>query len=130
MRGTEIAQNVFLGVAPLLGADDHDLVLAQMGKAADHGAVLGKKPVAMQFVEIGESGAQVIEGERALGMAGQLDPLPGGEVGKNLPARFRDLRLNFLISSSKLTPSEWASGCFFSSSSLLCNSKIGFSKSS
>ena len=54
MRGAEIAQDVFLGVAALLRADDHDAVFAQPGKAADHGAVLGKQPVAVQFLKIGE----------------------------------------------------------------------------
>src|SRR2546425_1206125 len=33
-------------------------------------------------------------------------------------------------SSSKLMSREWVSGCFFNSSSLACNSAIGFSKSS
>ena len=54
MRAAEIAQNVFLRVAALLRADDHDAVFAEPGKTADHRAVLGKKPVAVQFLKIGE----------------------------------------------------------------------------
>ena len=89
MGGTEIAQDVFLGVAALLRADDHDAVFAQFGKAADHGAVFGKQPVAVQFLKIGESGLDVIQRVGPLGMAGQLDALPGGEVRENLPPGFR-----------------------------------------
>ena len=54
MRGAEIAQNVFLGVAALLRADDDDAMFAQFGKTADHRAVLGEQPVAVQFLKIGE----------------------------------------------------------------------------
>ena len=49
MRGAEVAQDVFLGVAALLRADDHHAVFAQLGEAADHGAVFRIKPVAVQF---------------------------------------------------------------------------------
>ena len=56
MRGTEIAQNVFLGVAAFLRADDDDAVFAQFCKTADHRAVLGKKPVPVQFLKIRERG--------------------------------------------------------------------------
>src|SRR5204863_1580507 len=33
VRGTEVAQDVLFGIAALLGADHHDLVLAQAGEA-------------------------------------------------------------------------------------------------
>jgi hypothetical protein len=82
MRGAEIAQNVFLRVAALLRADDHDAVFAQFGKTADHRAVLGKKPVAVQFLKIRKRTVDIIQRVWPFGMARQLDALPGGEVGK------------------------------------------------
>ena len=67
MRRAEIAQDVLLGVAAFLGADDHDLVLPRAGKAADHGPVLGKQPVAVQFAEIREGRLDVIQVKGRLG---------------------------------------------------------------
>ena len=100
MRGAEIAQDVFLGVAAFLRADDHDAVFAQPGKAADHRAVLGKQPVAVQFLKIGERPVEVIQRVGPLGMPRQLDALPGGEVRENLPPGFLQLlfdELDFLL---------------------------------
>ena len=84
----------------------------------------------MQFLKVGERRSQIIQHIGPLGVAGDLDALPGGEVGKDLAAGFLELLFDGRISSSKLTPMEWFSGCSLSSSSLLCSSIIGFSKSS
>ena len=54
MGRTEIAEDVFLGIAAFLGAEDDDAMAAQPGKAAHDGAILGKEPVAVQLVEITE----------------------------------------------------------------------------
>ena len=100
MGAAEIAQDVLLGVTALLRADDHDAVLAESGKAAHHGAVLGKQAVAVQFLKIGERLSQVIQRVGTLGMAGQLHALPGVEVRENLPAGFLQLlfdELDFLL---------------------------------
>ncbi len=54
----------------------------------------------MQFAEIGESKVEVVERVRPPGMTGQLDALPGGEVGKDLPSGFFQLffdELDFLF---------------------------------
>ena len=88
MRGAEIAQDVFLGVAAFLRADDHDAVFAQLGKTADHRAVLGKQPVAVQFLKIGEGVLDIIQRVRAFGMPRELDALPGGEVQRKSAAGF------------------------------------------
>jgi hypothetical protein len=96
MRGAEIAQDVFLGVPAFLRADDHDPVLAQLGKAADHGVILGKHAVAMQFLEIREGLAAIIQRVGPLGMARQLHALPGIEVQENLPAGLLDFLLDDL----------------------------------
>ena len=78
---------------PFLRADDDDAVFAELGETADHGAVLGKEAVAVQFAEVGEGGVEIIQRVGALGMAGELNALPGGEVGVNLPAGFLEFSL-------------------------------------
>ena len=89
-------------------------MLAEFGKPAHHRAVFGKQPVAVQFAEIDEGGLEVIQRERTFGMAGQLDPLPGGEVGKNLPPGFLQFlfdELDFLLETD--AERMFFSGCFF-----------------
>ena len=88
MSRAKIAKDVFLGVAALLRADDNDAVFAQAGKTPNHRAIFGKEPIAVQFGEIGERRIEIIEGVRAFGMPGELDALPRGEVGVNLPPGF------------------------------------------
>jgi NADH:ubiquinone oxidoreductase subunit D len=105
-------------------------MFAQFGKAADHCAVLGEQTVAVQFLKIRERVADVIQRVRTARMPRELDALPGGEVQENLPPGFLQLFSMSWISSSKLMPSECFSGCWRSSSSLVCSSMIGFSKSS
>ena len=100
MRGTEVAQNVFLGVAAFLRADDQHPVFAQPGKTADHRAILGKQPVAVQFLKTGKSLLDVIQRVRPARMARELHALPRSQVQKNLPARFLKFfldELNFLL---------------------------------
>ena len=94
MRGAEVAPDILLGVSALLGADDHDFVVAQFGEAADYGAVLGVEPVAVQFLEAGEGGLEIIQREWPLGMTRHLHPLPGGEVGVDVPAGLFELALH------------------------------------
>ena len=72
-------------------ADDHDLVAVQPGETADHGVIVGIKAVAVQFGEIGEGQRHIIQHEGALGMAGDLDPVPGAQAGEDLAARLGDL---------------------------------------
>ena len=92
--GAKVAANVLLGVAAFLGAQDHNGAVAQLGKAAHQRLVVGIKPVAMQLAELAKGRLDVIQGVRPLGMAGQLDPLPGSQVRVNLLARFLDLLLD------------------------------------
>jgi hypothetical protein len=92
--GAEIAPDVFLGIAPFLRADHHHAMIAKVGEPADYRAVFGKKAVSVQFAELGEGRFQIIERERAPGMARELDALPGIEVGEDLFARLRNLLLD------------------------------------
>ncbi len=91
VRRTEIAQDIFLCLAPFLRPDDHHLVVIQPRESADHGPIIGKKPVAVQFGEVAERHLQIVQRVGAFGMPGQLHPLPGGQIGKNLAPRFLDL---------------------------------------
>ena len=58
-------------------------VLGQAGDAADHGGIVGEKPVAVQFQEIVEDEIDVIETGGPLHQPGHLHRLPGvvGVVG-------------------------------------------------
>ena len=87
----EVAHDVLLGVAPLLGAHDHDPCVAQLGEAGDHRLVVGVKPVAVQFGEIVKGAVEVIERVGTPGVAGELHALPGGEVRVNALSGFLDL---------------------------------------
>ena len=78
MGRTKIAQDVFLGLATFLRADDHDLVVVQPRQTADHRPVVAKQSVTVQFGEIVEGHLQIIQCVGSLGMAGQLHALPGG----------------------------------------------------
>ena len=92
--GTEIAADVFLGVAAFLGADEHDAVFTEAGEAADDGLIVGVKAIAVEFGKIGKGGGEIIEGVGAAGMAGELDALPWGEVRKDGLAGFLELGLH------------------------------------
>src|SRR5262249_44937842 len=94
MSGAEIAENVFLGIAPLLRADDHHLVRSEAGKSADDRPVFRIQAVAVQFAKICEGGLQIIQAKRALWMASDLDPVPGAEVREDLALRLFELLLD------------------------------------
>jgi hypothetical protein len=100
MRGTEIAQNIFLRVASFLSADDDDAMFAQSRKTADHRAVIGEQAVAVEFLKIGERLADVIQRVRTFWMARELDALPRRKIQKNLPSGFFQLafdKLDFFL---------------------------------
>src|SRR5262249_46008904 len=84
MGRTEISKDVFFGVAAFLSTDDHDFMISEGGKSADHGSIFCKKPISMQFAKTYEGGHQVIHCKRSFWMTRNFDPVPGAEVGKNL----------------------------------------------
>ena len=80
MGEAEVTVDLFLGVAALVGADEHDLVAGEASEAALDGAVVAEEAVAVEFAELAAGHLDVIAEQRPLGVAGDLDGLPGGEV--------------------------------------------------
>ncbi len=95
VRHAEVAEHLFLGVAPLLVTDHHDRLAVKTGEAADDGVVVAEVAVTVQFHELGEDQAQVIEGERTIDMAGNLGRLPAGKICKHVFAHLLCLLLKF-----------------------------------
>ena len=95
---TEVAKDVFLGIAAFLLADEHDRAAVKFGGSAYDGRVVPEVAVAVDFLEIGKSVLEVVQGIGALGVAGELDFLPGGEVGVDL----FDLLLDLLFGRGHL----------------------------
>ena len=94
MRAAEVAHNVFLGVAPLLVGHHRDGTAADLGQPAGHGRVVAEQTVAVQLGEVCEAETEVIEGERPRRVAGDLHPLPCGQVLVDLLAQSGDLLLD------------------------------------
>ena len=61
-------------------ADEHDLEIVQVGEAGDDRVVVAQGSVAVQLKELVEDQLDVLAGLRALGMARNLDNLPGLEM--------------------------------------------------
>src|SRR5690606_18167272 len=66
-----------------LFTNHHDRFAIQTCDTADDGFVVTKMAITMQFIPIGKHAADVIRGIRTLRMAGNLDDVPGGQVGVN-----------------------------------------------
>ena len=80
----EIAEDLFLGVAPFLVADDHDRLAVETGQAADDGVVVTEIAVAVQFDKLGEHQFDVVQGKGAVDVARHLGCLPAGKVGEDV----------------------------------------------
>ena len=88
VRHPEAAVFAFVGVAPLLVADDAHRAVAraeaaalERGEAAHDGAVVGKEAVAVELLEAARERADVVERVRPRGVARELDALPAREAG-------------------------------------------------
>ena len=77
----EVAADLLLGVAPLLVADHHAGLAVEARQAADDGGVIGEMAIAVQFLELGEDLGAIVQGLRALRVAGDLIDLPGRHIG-------------------------------------------------
>jgi hypothetical protein len=66
-------------------ADEHHLLLAQVRQPGDDGLVVADGPVAVQLDDLLEDQLQVVPALRTLGVARDLDGLPGVEVGEDRP---------------------------------------------
>ena len=85
--------NLFLGIASLLVADNHDRLTHKSCQAANDGMIIGKIPVAMKLFEVGEEMLDIIERVGALRMPGNLGNLPRGELRIDTAGK----RLAFLL---------------------------------
>src|SRR5262249_21673062 len=84
MRHAEIALEVLLGVSPLLVPDDHHRYSRKACPPADDRRVVHVEPVAMKLYEVGEDGAEVVQGIRTAGVTGHHDPLDRREISVDL----------------------------------------------
>src|SRR5690606_11648526 len=83
LRHTEVAVDLVMHGTTFLFTNHHDRFAIQTCDAADDGFVVTKMAITMQFIPIGKHAADVIRGIRTLRMAGNLDDVPGGQVGVN-----------------------------------------------
>ena len=90
VRHAEIAVDTLLHVAGLLIADDENFLAVKAGHAANNGGIVAETAVAVNFAQVGENALDVVEGLRALRMAGKFRFLPGGLLGLHLFAQSMD----------------------------------------
>ena len=67
-------------------AKKNDAVWTEGGESADEGAIIAVGAVSAEFDDVGRGEAEVVEEVGALGVANDLDALPGGEVAVDLAA--------------------------------------------
>src|SRR5947207_15621425 len=94
MGAPKIAHHVFFRVAPFLVSDNHTAPLAEHGKTARHGLVIGKTAITVQFSPVFKTPFDVIEREWPLHMPRDLDTLPGSQITVNLAAGLSEVVLN------------------------------------
>ena len=80
VRHAEVALDVLLGVAPLLVPDHHHRVPARRAHPPTIAGSSMYKPVAVELDEIGEDGAEIIQGIRAPRVPGNHHPLQRREI--------------------------------------------------
>ncbi len=83
-RHAEVAPDLLTDFAAFLVADDHHRGTVEAGNATDDRRVVGEMPVAVQFLEIAEQVADVVEGIGTLGMARELGDLPTGQIAEDV----------------------------------------------
>ncbi|KAF4530411.1 hypothetical protein B566_EDAN018552 [Ephemera danica] len=83
----EIAQPAFLRIAPLLVPQHHAGLAIEAGHAADDGQIISVVAITMQFMEIGEAFAYVVQRVGPLRVAGDLRHLPGRQARIDFLAR-------------------------------------------
>ena len=79
-RVAEVAEDLLLGVAALLVADDADRLAFVVGEAADDRVIVGEAAVAVQLVEAGEQRVDVVERVGPRRMPRDQHPLPRRQV--------------------------------------------------
>ena len=89
----EVALEALLGVASPLVADDHDRLAVETRPAGDDRRVLAIEAIAVQLDEVGEGELQVVDRERAPGVARHLHALQRGQVAVDLRPQLAELPL-------------------------------------
>src|SRR6267378_2665020 len=80
----EVSEDLLLGIASLLMADYNHRLAVETGKTSDDRRIVGKRAVAVQFLEIGKQRGGVIERVRTLRVSRHLSDLPRGELSIDL----------------------------------------------
>src|SRR5256886_14173887 len=86
VRHAEVARDLLTRVAPLLVADDDDPLPLEPRQATDDRRVVPVEPVAVELDEVLEEERDEVGRVGALGVAGELRPLPGGQARVGLLA--------------------------------------------
>ena len=81
LGAAEIVLYPRFGLAALLGADHHHRPAFEAAEPAHDRLVVGEGAVAGERREVGDQAGDVVQSLRALGVAGDLGLLPGGELG-------------------------------------------------
>ena len=91
MSAAKAARLALRQVFALLVADEHDLEVIQAGQSGDDRLVVAQSAIAVELEKLVEDQLDVITRLRALGMARDLDDLPGVEVGIDFPFELGEL---------------------------------------
>src|SRR2546428_234074 len=86
VRHAEVARDLLTRVAPLLVVDDDDPLPLEPRQATDDRRVVPVEPVAVELDEVLEEEPDEVARVGALGVAGELRPLPGGQARVGLLA--------------------------------------------
>ena len=80
MGTSKITGDLLFGIPTLVMPDQHDPLAADLGQATDHGRIIAKMPISMDFPEFPTDQLNVIPKQRPLGMPGDLNCLPGTQI--------------------------------------------------
>src|SRR5207249_10999331 len=92
----EVAAEYLLGIAAPLMTDDHHRLAVEPRPAGDDRRIFTKEAIAVQLDEVGEDQLEIIERERSLRLARDLDALPWREIPVDLGAQIGQLLLERL----------------------------------
>ena len=87
IRLAEVAIDALLGVAAFLRAEHGNFPALEARHAANHGGIVAKSAVAVNFAEVGKDALDVVQRIGPHGMARQFGALPWRELARDLPAQ-------------------------------------------
>ena len=83
MSAPEVALGALFYVPALVMADEHHLLTPQFGKTGQHGTIVTKPSVAVQFHELIKQQRDVVQRLWTIGVAGDAHGFPRGQTGIN-----------------------------------------------